>query len=136
MEKISHFKCNPLQKDLTESKYLKRPHQTNTELNEISCMQRQFCHVKCIASMAGKERLTHISVMLYQQVKRYSPSPSLFTTSPTTTPAKQWLSKFCPILKPLLQGDHVGPYELHVFNHLDTFKPLTRFYRKYLCDSK
>ena len=80
-----------------------------TELNEISCMQRQFCHVKCIASMAGKERLTHISVMLYQQVKRYSPSPSLFTTSPTTTPAKQWLSKFCPILKPLLQGDHVGP---------------------------
>lgn len=93
-----------------------------TELNEISCMQRQFCYVKCIASIAGKERLTHISVMLYQQVKRYSPFPSLFTTSPTTTPTKEWLSTFCPILKPLLQGGPCGPYELHVFNHSDTFK--------------
>lgn len=53
-----------------------------TELNEISCMQRQFCHVKCIASMAGKERCAHIPVILYQQVKRYSPSPLFLPPTP------------------------------------------------------
>lgn len=41
--------------------------------------------------------------------QKIQPFPSLFTTNPTTTPTKQWLSTFCPILKPLLQGDHVGP---------------------------
>ena len=80
-----------------------------TELNEISCMQRQFCHVKCIATMAGKERCAHIPVILYQQVKRYSPSPLFLPPTPLPLQLNSGYQHFALFWNHYYRGDHVGP---------------------------